>query len=172
MSEPTLGAMIDIETLGTLPESVVVSIGAVIFDLRGQALGPTFYAVLDQEQQFACGRTQEEATLRWWKKQTEEAQSVLSKQGTDVRTALELFSKFLSQYKLNVWANCVVFDICTLENLYRSFGVKIPWRFNQVRDFKTYVKMTGDGYGKHNDKVSHNALDDAIMQAKFLIGAL
>jgi hypothetical protein len=41
--------MIDLETLGLTANSVVLSIGAVFFDLEGEDLGPTFYTNVDRE---------------------------------------------------------------------------------------------------------------------------
>lgn len=67
--------MIDLETMGKVPEMAIVSIGAVIFDPRyGKVSKETFYMELDWESQdrFICPETQE-----WWSKQSKEARSAL-----------------------------------------------------------------------------------------------
>lgn len=41
--------MIDIETLGTRPGSVILSVGAVMFDRHGVGHGETFYMNVERE---------------------------------------------------------------------------------------------------------------------------
>jgi len=67
--------MIDIESLDTGPDCVILTIGAVLFDPKGVGiierleLRPT---IEDQTDLF--NRTINEDTLRWWSTQSESAQ--------------------------------------------------------------------------------------------------
>src|SRR4051812_3766510 len=64
--------MIDLETLGTLPGSVILSIGAVAFDELSVAPGAGFYKVISTISCESCGLTKDEATEKWWLDQGEE----------------------------------------------------------------------------------------------------
>jgi hypothetical protein len=65
--------MIDLETMGTTPQSAIVSIGAIVFDPRyGKVSKETFYRELDWEDQerHICPET-----TAWWKDQSAEAKA-------------------------------------------------------------------------------------------------
>ena len=56
--------MIDLETLGTKPNSVIISIGAVFFDIEKKTLGSTFYLPLKVEDQVKRGRAMDISTIK------------------------------------------------------------------------------------------------------------
>ena len=66
--------MIDIESLDTTPDCVILTIGAVLFDPKGQGiidkieLRPTI-----EDQTEIHNRSINEDTLRWWSTQSPEA---------------------------------------------------------------------------------------------------
>lgn len=157
--------MIDLETLDILPTAKIVSIGAVIFDPRYNAMGGEFYEELDFKAQ--TNRTSSADTIAWWKKQSVEARKSL-KGTADLKATLEALATFLP-YKCRVWGNGPTFDIVILEDAYRSFNMQIPWDFWNIRDMRTikdiYENERG-GFGWSNKTVAHNALLDAIDQAK------
>ncbi len=63
-------AMIDIETLGTEPGSVVLSVGAVKFDpFNNIEPNNGKHWMLDVDAQTNVGRLVDESTLAWWGKQ-------------------------------------------------------------------------------------------------------
>ena len=69
--------MIDLETLGTLADSVVLSVGAVKFDLDSDAVDERgFYGSVSIDSNLEAGRRIEEDTLLWWLKQPVAAQAV------------------------------------------------------------------------------------------------
>lgn len=57
--------MLDLETFGTKPGSVIRSIGAVMFDLDGRT-GPEFYRNIDEESCVKAGLTYDPSTVSWW----------------------------------------------------------------------------------------------------------
>ena len=67
--------MIDIESLNTTPDCVILTIGAVLFDPRGNGildkieLRPTI-----EDQTEIYNRTINDDTVRWWSTQSEAAQ--------------------------------------------------------------------------------------------------
>jgi exodeoxyribonuclease VIII len=66
-----------------------------------------------------------------------------------------------------LWGNGAAFDNVILRNSYVRCSIEAPWQFWQDRCFRTVassspMKRVAEG-------VAHNALDDAITQAKHLI---
>ena len=63
-------SMIDLETLGTQPDSVIISLGIIKFDPYTDAEPyEGNYLKLDIEEQNTLGRQVDEDTLAWWSKQ-------------------------------------------------------------------------------------------------------
>ena len=159
--------MIDLETMGTTPESAIVSIGAVLFDPRyNQVSKTTFYSELDWEGQDRqiCPDTQE-----WWTNQSPKAQAALDGLD-DLKSVLADFTNWLPD-DCKVWGNGATFDISLMENAYRQLGMEIPWKFWNVRDCRTVCDMYESKRGGFNKKVggdAHNALHDAKYQAQYV----
>ena len=169
---PNLDLMIDNETLGMRPHSVVLSIGAVKFNRHDTGMGEKFYAVLDIEEQIARGRTVSQDALEWWKKQSKEARVVLDT--TDRRPVKEVLDElydfiFDMDYAaggMRVWGKGSDFDNPQIVSLFDMYGFELPWDFRKNRCFRTIA----DEFGHLCDKPKrtgtyHNALDDAITQA-------
>ena len=59
--------MVDIETLGTSPDSVILEISTVLFTVEYGAdlVSPATY-IFDRNHQISVGRTVDESTLDWW----------------------------------------------------------------------------------------------------------
>lgn len=112
--------MIDLETMGTTPDSAIVSIGAVVFDPRyGIVTDNTFYMELDWEGQ---NRNINQDTVDWWSKQTDEAKA--AHYGLDeLDEALTLLAQWLPN-DAKVWGNGSTFDISMLEDAYRQCGIE------------------------------------------------
>ena len=69
--------MIDVESLGTRADAVILSLGAVKFDLTsGKIDDQGFYASISIDSNQELGRRIQEDTLLWWLKQDIAAQSV------------------------------------------------------------------------------------------------
>lgn len=162
--------MIDLETMGTIPQSAIVSIGAVVFDPRTNSVGKSskfrFYTELDYEEQnrMICPDTQ-----AWWLKQTAKARSALHGLD-DLEEELVNLAEWLPK-DAKVWGNGSIFDIAMLEDAYRQYGIDIPWKFWNVRDCRTikdlYESSRG-GWDKTAGGDAHNALHDAIYQAEYI----
>jgi len=159
--------MIDLETMGTTPNSAIVSIGAVIFDPRfNKVTKETFYKRLAWKTQ---GRYLCPDTKKWWSQQSPETKKGLRGK-VQLEDALEALSDFLPQ-DCKVWGNGAGFDIVMLEDAYRECLIDIPWKFWNVLDCRTVKAIFESKRGGLNDNftgVAHNALDDAIHQAKWV----
>lgn len=166
--------MIDYETLGTGPDAMVISLGAVYFDIEKGTIGPTFYMAFDVEDQMKKGRVFTASTLKWWMGQTGAAKKVFHEQAKPTQLVLETFSKWVQQNSgikaTRPWGNGATFDISISETLFDDFGVKCPWLYYNVMDLRTFRRFIGGGADvPKTEGTNHNALDDAKNQAQYVI---
>lgn len=158
--------MIDIETLGTKADSVILTIGALRFDPNSME-DPTdgLHLYLEVDEQTAAGRSVSDDTVAWWAEQVEEVREDVFREDGRINTlsALDQLSEFVGDSE-GVWAQGPTFDMIILEHLYESQGRKAPWRFHKVRDSRTLFSVLGDPRGQF--PMAHNALVDCYYQAK------
>lgn len=179
--------MLDIETLATSQDAVVISVGAVAFDPESEDLGETFYVELsdDLESQQKNGRTINEDTVRWWMTQSLDARRIFAKKGEDEQVFgeidvscrhttlqfMQMFRDFVERNganKAQIWGNGSDFDNVIIGSLYEDFGVTKPWSYGKNRCYRTMKRMFGEDVPIVRFGVHHNGLDDAITQAKHL----
>lgn len=161
--------MFDIETVGTAADSVVLSIGAAGYDQTGSDFN--FHQVIEMESQLAVGRKVNPDTLKWWMGQSKEAQQIFTTENTDTKEALislnQGINKYMDTKKLEVWGNGANFDITIMENLMQSFDLQQPWKFWNIRCYRT-LKNLFAGVIMSRSGIHHNALDDARSQLNHL----
>lgn len=160
--------MIDIETLGTEPGCVILSIGAVQFDMDTGTLGDRFYEVIDLKSSQNWELEIEPKTLRWWMEQGEAARAVFNDpNAADLEDTLHRFTAWYPE-SAKAWASGIVFDIGILEHTMRVCGVQIPWKFWNVADHRTVrnlLPLTTRQNLTVEPATAHVAIDDAIAQA-------
>jgi hypothetical protein len=164
-------AMIDTETLGTLPGSAILSIGAVMFGPTG--LGETFYAPVLLSSCIDVGLAMDPGTVGWWIKQGEEARTAAFRSdAAPLRVVLQKFSYwFEMQGAKKTWCHGATFDVPLMDAAYRACRMEPPWEFWNVRDTRTLYDLAGLQVDRTGG-THHNALDDAIAQAKTAAQAL
>ena len=161
--------MIDIETLGTSKNSVILSIGAVQFNEDG--VGTEFYVQVDPESCTDFGLVIDARTVLWWMDQNDKARRHLtSTKGETLDAALiKLAQAFNWKAKdLEVWANGVDFDLTILEEAYKAIGMREPWPYWSKMDYCTVKNLVPRSLYeavKEAPVVAHNALADAMAQA-------
>ena len=163
----TTHAMIDLETLATTPDCVVLTIGGVKFDPNtlGESTQP-FYYRFNVDEQLDKGRTTSESTLEWWGKQEESVREEALGDGN--RTGVLEVLKRLNTWCVGVdtiWCQGPAFDICILENLFRSYDHHVPWPFWKIRDSRTLFGIMPSDPRKEIKFNAHNALEDCKVQA-------
>jgi hypothetical protein len=174
--------MIDIETLGTQPGSVIASIGAVFFDPATGEQGAEFEMLISVEKSKEMGFISDASTESWWSNQSAAAQEQLK--GTlSPDYVLGEFHKFVLSHcerdKVKVWGNGASFDPVLIEaafhkvNEYVGFVVEPPFKYWNIRDVRTIVDLGREiGFDPKKqmpfDGVPHSALADAKHQAKYV----
>lgn len=164
--------MIDLETLGTGPDAVVISIGAVFFDIENKTTGVTFYAVADIDEQLERGRKPTGDTIKWWLGQSDSAKKVFNESARPMARVLTEFAMLyhvINPKGAYVWSNGSTFDITIMENLFKDYGLPIPWSYNKTMDLRTFKRFKGNGKPIVKQGVAHNALDDALSQALYVL---
>lgn len=172
--------MVDIEALDSNAETAaVVSIGAVKFDLSTCDLGDTFYIEIADhglKDQLGRGRTMSLDTMIWWMCQSDGAREALMPPSlVKIPTArfntpatLDKFREFVKG-AAGVWGNGVTYDNIALRSLYTTYKQSCPWHWSADRCYRTYKNVHGDRAALQREGTHHNALADAITQAKHLI---
>ena len=158
--------MIDLETLATTPEAAVLTIGACKFDPRGDTIVDTFYERIDVDSQ---DRDINPSTIEWWSKQDKAIQEDAFGEGG--RITIQEAMKKLYTFGLgtsNVWSHGSVFDVVIIENICRQLQQAVTWKFWDVRDTRTLFDLAGVSV---NVQGKHNALTDAVAQAKAVQGS-
>jgi hypothetical protein len=160
--------MVDLETLGKGSDAVIVAIGAVAFDETG--LGSTFYTNVDPQSCVDVGMKIDAGTVMWWMGQSDAARKALATKGRLITDALNDFAEFIGNCagaQAEVWGNGATFDNVILANAYTLAGVGRPWGYRNDRCYRTmhamYPKIVTENVG-----TAHNALDDAIYQARVM----
>ena len=159
--------MIDIESLNTTPDCVILTIGAVLFDPRGNGilnkieLRPTI-----EDQTETYNRTINEDTLRWWGTQSEAAQeeALGDRDRMSFKECMEKLYKFCwNQGK--PWSHGAPFDIVVLEHAWRQHNQLAPWAYYNVRDTRTLFDIAGVSLKDGGHITTHKAVEDAERQA-------
>ena len=168
---------IDLETLSTHQNAVVLSAGFAAFTKQGGLVG-TFYIEFDKQEQLIKGRHRSESTVKWWSEQSPEAQAVVHAPGADVRDALFAINQFFGRFDSNnyeisgVWGYGSDFDLAILKSLYEDFDSLVPWEYKQARCARTLVAIVGPKCKAPEVGMKHHALEDAIWLADTIRRAL
>ncbi|GEI99723.1 exonuclease [Escherichia coli O145:H28] len=166
--------MIDIETMGKNPNAAIISIGAIFFDPQTGDMGPEFSKTIDLD---TAGGVIDRDVIKWWLKQSREAQSAILTDEIPLDDALLQLREFIAEnsgeFFVQVWGNGANFDNVILRRSYERQGIPCPWHYHNDRDVRTIVEL-----GKAIDfdartAISfegerHNALYDARYQAKYV----
>ena len=175
-------ALLDIETLGTNADAVVLSVGIVAVDSTEDyeyetLIDDGFYVTLDVKSQVNSGRKIDKDTLGWWGQQGDEAMKVLSPSDSDIHwnkllpSIFEYFEKVGANPKdILVYSRGSHFDFGILHDLFRVTGnagaYDLPWRWWNIHDSKTVqitlvdeqIDVQPEGF------IHHNALHDAARE--------
>lgn len=179
-----LDTMIDIETLGTEKDALILSVGAVLFDPFAPA--GTFLA--DWHEPIALedqsGRRASVETVMWWLGQSDAGRAMTQLRKDRVPVSLSELANELTlfaQGKLNAyflrtlnletgrfWANAPTFDLTILRDAFTTRGIKCPFSYREERCFRTLYQEFGNLVLDDEvevDGTKHDALYDAKRQA-------
>jgi hypothetical protein len=157
--------MVDLETLGLKPGSVILSLAAVPFNTYRNT---PFYKIISIGSCREAGLVVDDATLAWWDTQPTPTKVEAFSGSASLRDVLIEFSRFLDSVegKPVLWGNAASFDLKLLEAAYEAAGVKVPWDFRSERCYRTLKNIFPQVTSGPFDGLKHNALADAKFQAR------
>jgi hypothetical protein len=171
--------MVDLETLSTRADGVIMSIGAVKFDLASNKIADqAFYSSVSIDSNYAANMGQRhisESTVMWWMQQSPDAQKVFSEAKDTLMSALEQLREWITEDaevnadRVLLWSNGASFDEPMLRHAYETKGIDVPWKFYNSRCYRTMKELPiAKTVPKPTPAVAHNALSDALTQAVHL----
>ena len=170
-----LDGMVDIETLSTNTNAVILSIGAIKFDPQRisseeELSKHSFYMNVDRNDCAFHGLHTSSETVTWWEQQSKEANNALLTDPQPLTFALTRFMQFMhAEPRINkLWANSPSFDCIILREAFNAVNIMWPFPFWQDRDVRTIKDMAFPNGDAPNFILgtAHNALDDCIGQAR------
>lgn len=155
---------VDLETLGTQPNSLVLAIGlAAVCDKRGLVDSTVIYPSRTDQKY----RHINPDTVAWWMGQSQEAKDLTFVDMANqipVPLALNRMKWFWADTECEeAWGNGPTMDIAILEDLALDFNDSVPWTFRQVRCLRT-LAMLAPEVDRVKLGVAHSAQHDAIAQ--------
>ena len=187
--------MLDIETMGTRPDSAILSIGACLFDTPpSSAQTPSFegaedflslppetrtspwyfYQAIDLQSCLDMGMSATGSTWSWWMRQSELAKNAVMHNTQPIALVLQHFGAWVATARergnLRVWGHGATFDPVIVAEAYASHHVKCPFDYYEVRDTRTVFDLA-EPRAKYWDRAfgnphPHHALYDAVAQAR------
>jgi len=157
--------MIDLEGLGTGPDTTILTIAAQSFDPLGSGYyDQKYYARITLESQ--ATRSIQQSTIDWWATQPAAArdEAFNEEDRISLDRALDELGKLIWKSK-RVWAQGPTYDMNILEHAYKSYDKPIPWQFYAVRDSRTVFGLWPN---LPKPSTSHHALEDCRRQIDLL----
>jgi hypothetical protein len=172
MINPNRDIMIDLETLATSPNALVLTIAGIRFNYLenySRIDSPYeldyFYCRVDTESQST--REINDDTVAWWAKQEEDVKiEAFSPEDRlslpDAMTAFNHWARNGERY----WANGSAFDFPILDTCNTQVGFTSPWSYWQAMDARTVYKMVPNHFSPK--QMHHHALYDCLTQIQKL----
>jgi len=160
--------MVDLETLGTTQDAVVLTIGAAKFNpFNTDEPVDKLYLKLDTSGQVEKGRIIDDGTLKWWGTQSEEVRNDTFSEHdrVDVKDGLLALNEWFDGVS-KIWCQGPSFDFPMLGHLYRHYDMQQPWKFWNEKDSRTVTGLIPDDIKSKIDFQAHNAIEDVIAQCK------
>jgi hypothetical protein len=163
--------MIDIETLSTTPNALILTIAAIKFD-RSYNIKPMeemeiFYKRISKASGKKLNMHIDEKTRNWWLQQPKEIQyeALYNKNDRiDIADALSQLAEFVKGSNC-IWSHGDDFDCVILSEAYKTCKMEIPWKFWQTRDTRTLFDIANLDYNKEIIiNKNHHALYDCYRQ--------
>jgi DNA polymerase III epsilon subunit-like protein len=147
-SNPGNHVMVDLETLGTRPNSLMLTIGAVRFNPwkddsnTSMEKMETFYRRVSIDSFEGLDHVIDDATLEWWGNQSEEVREEAFAEDNrhDIRNVLADFHRWCGGLDA-IWANGTGFDLNILEHFSRELKRGVAWNYWQARDARTLYSL-------------------------------
>ena len=166
---------LDVETLSTAPDAVILEIGAVCFDPHTGELGPELNVEIGMREADNRLRGVDPETWAWWAERMKKGQDMPGMYGGfSLWTGLHMLKEFLDdQMEIRsareVWAWGSDFDFPILKHALDDAQIEVPWLYGRQCDARTICRKLGV---KRQGPVRHVAVEDARQEAEAVMRAL
>lgn len=170
--------MVDIETLGTDTNSVILSIAAAAFNpVSGYICESTFSRNIDIGYQLDMGSVIDTKTLYWWLGQSDEArQGITDVKKESIESVLKVFNKWIDSIpgsNKRLWGNGATFDNAIIRQAYKKYKINFDIPFWNDRDVRTIVgfyppQLFKKWKEENPRKGGHIALEDVKYQIYYV----
>lgn len=159
--------MLDIETLGTAPGCVIISIAAVQFSARKGKIGKQFYDKISVSNSKDLGFSQNDQTMAFWSFNT----ALFEQESNGTKTAKQVLQSLvdwiseirIEEPALYFWCKGASFDFPILEAYYNRLGIKPPWHYRELCCLRTIFNL----YPSFNNRnATHNPVEDCLDQIR------
>lgn len=165
---------LDIETLGTNPGATILSIGCAEFNPVNGDIVRTFHEYINLKDSQDHFFDIDMDTMLWWMKQSDAARVIFNEVMASKNENLDVLQKLREWWPKKAYMVSHDFDKNMLKEWADHLGRKLPWHFRDHVDLRTLVSLV-DGDSIYNavaleypDLIDHDALDDAVFQAKVI----
>jgi hypothetical protein len=157
--------MIDLEGLGTGPDTTILTIAAQSFDPFSTGYyEQCYYARVTLESQE--NRSIQQGTIDWWATQPAVVRDEAFNEENRIPLdqALDELGRLI-WHSNRVWAQGPTYDMNILEHAYKSYNKPLPWQYYMVRDSRTVFSLWP---GQPIPPTTHHALEDCRRQIGML----
>ena len=163
-----MDVMIDLETLSTRPNAVILVIAGVKFNRAGKITElkgmDTFYKRVEINSCTSRGMHTDEGTIKWWNKQsTEIREEAFGNPREELSTVLRQFIEWFGKSEV-VWSHGATFDIVIMNEAFRRCNLEAPWKFWNCRDTRTLYDIACIRNNDLPQLAKHHALHDCHRQ--------
>jgi exodeoxyribonuclease VIII len=165
--------MVDLETMSTRANAVILSIGAVKFTFE-HGITDEFKVNIDPKSCKKHGLHIDKTTVDWWASQSKEARLSWQKD-PDPISLPDAMDKFLDWWgtNKNLWFVCngMSFDAPILSSALIAVDKRAPWKYRNELDLRTIYNLFGVSTEslKTHDGVYHDSLFDSKFQTHNLL---
>uniref|UniRef100_A0A6C0LWW7 3'-5' exoribonuclease Rv2179c-like domain-containing protein n=1 Tax=viral metagenome TaxID=1070528 RepID=A0A6C0LWW7_9ZZZZ len=165
--------MLDLETLSTDSNSVILTIGAVRFNREYKvpelSKCDTFYRRIKLGSCEEVGLQTSKDTQEWWDSQSKSARHevFINKDRVGIHQALCEFVEWFGRSSY-IWAHGDDFDCVVLNSAYKACDILPPWKFWNTRDTRTIYDIAKVHINDVPVEIAHHALHDAYRQVVLL----
>ena len=165
---------IDLETLATSADALVLEVGCVLFDPVTLELGPEYHSEVEMRAADNRLRGVDASTWEWWGARMKEGTEMPGMYGgVSLWQALQGLTDFMKAHTdpktLEMWAWGSDFDFGILRHAHDDAQLALPWRYGRQCDARSFCKQMGI---KREGPIRHQALADARQEAQAVMGAL
>jgi hypothetical protein len=170
--------IIDLETLGTRPGSIIPVLAAVEIDLdRRSPAVSSYYSLISISSCIDAGLRLDYETLKWWLGQAHAPFGEVFTPDSErrpLREVLEGFAVYLGPQPI-VYGNGPTFDLGLLAAAYDACKLPLPWQYRHERCLRTEkaaILRAGGKWERVTNPQLHHARFDASCEAQEFINAL